>query len=74
MPFNKEVSDHFYELGLDLLFLGYTREDLEIWITKAEEEDAFEECDGLLRALKYEDVAKELGYDYDYGEEEEDFI
>ena len=37
MPFNKDVSDHFYELGLDLLFIGYTRADLRLWIKKAEE-------------------------------------
>ena len=34
MPFNKDVSDHFYELGLDLLFLGYSREDVELWMNK----------------------------------------
>lgn len=63
MPFNKEISDHFYELGLDLLFLGYTKEDIELWIMSAEKEDSFEECDGLLRALnKSNDVV--------YGEEE----
>tara|TARA_R110001606_G_scaffold182604_1_gene329283 strand:+ start:2739 stop:2936 length:198 start_codon:yes stop_codon:yes gene_type:complete len=63
MPFNKEISDHFYELGLDLLFLGYTKEDIEIWIRSAEEEDSFEECDGLYRALNKSN-------DIFYGEEE----
>ena len=71
MPFNKDVSDHFYELGLDLLFLGYSREDVELWIQKAEEDESYEECDGLLRALNYKSNAED---DYYYGEEEEDFI
>ncbi len=71
MPFKKEVSDHFYELGLDLLFIGYTREDLRLWIKKAEEDESYEECDGLLRALNYKSNAED---DYYYGEEEEDFI
>lgn len=63
MPFNKEISDHFYELGLDLLFLGYNKKDIELWIRSAEEEDSFEECDGLQRALnKSNDIV--------YGEEE----
>ena len=34
MPFNKDVSDHFYELGLDLLFIGYTRADLSFGLRK----------------------------------------
>jgi hypothetical protein len=71
MPFNKDVSDHFYELGLDLLFLGYSREDVELWIQQAEEDESYEECDGLLRALNYKSNAED---DYYYGEEEEDFI
>jgi hypothetical protein len=71
MPFNKDVSDHFYELGLDLLFLGYSREDVELWIEQAEEDESYEECDGLLRALNYKSNAED---DYYYGEEEEDFI
>ena len=71
MPFNKDVSDHFYELGLDLLFLGYTREDVELWIEQAEEDECYEECDGLLRALNYKSGVDD---DYYYGEEEEDFI
>jgi len=64
MPFNKDISDHYYELGLDLLFLGYTREDIEIWIREAEQKDSFEECDGLQKALNYSD-------NIDYGEEED---
>jgi hypothetical protein len=71
MPFNKDVSDHFYELGLDLLFLGYSREDVELWIEQAEEDECYEECDGLLRALNYKGNVDD---DYYYGEEEEDFI
>ena len=71
MPFNKDVSDHFYELGLDLLFLGYSREDVELWIEQAEEDEGYEECDGLLRAWNYKDNVDD---DYDYGEEEEDII
>ena len=71
MPFNKDVSDHFYELGLDLLFLGYSRKDVEMWIEKAEEDECYEECDGLLRALYYK---SDVDDDYYYGEEEEDFI
>ena len=72
MPFNKDVSDHFYELGLDLLFLGYSRKDVEMWIQQAEEDESYEECDGLLRALNYKSNAED---DYYYGEEEEeDFI
>jgi hypothetical protein len=71
MPFNKDVSDHFYELGLDLLFLGYTKKDIELWIEQAEEDESYEECDGLLRALNYKSNAED---DYYYGEEEEDFI
>ena len=71
MPFNKDVSDHFYELGLDLLFLGYYREDVELWIEQAEEDESYEECDGLLRALNYKGNVDD---DYYYGEEEEDFI
>jgi hypothetical protein len=71
MPFNKDVSDHFYELGLDLLFLGYTRKDVELWIEKAEEDECYEECDGLFRALNYK---SDVDDDYYYGEEEEDFI
>ena len=71
MPFNKDVTDHFYELGLDLLFLGYSREDVELWIEQAEEDESYEECDGLLRALNYKSNAED---DYYYGEEEEDFI
>jgi len=71
MPFNKDVSDHFYELGLDLLFLGYSRKDVEMWIEKAEEDECYEECDGLLRALNYK---SDVDDDYYYGEEEEDFI
>jgi hypothetical protein len=71
MPFNKDVSDHFYELGLDLLFLGYSREDVELWIEQAEKDESYEECDGLLRALNYKSNAED---DYYYGEEEEDFI
>lgn len=70
MPFNKDVSDHFYELGLDLLFLGYTKKDIELWIEQAEEDESYEECDGLLRALNYKSNAED---DYYYGEEE-DFI
>lgn len=72
MPFNKDVSDHFYELGLDLLFIGYTRADLRLWIKKAEEDESYEECDGLLRALNFKGSIEEMGYNY--GEEEEDFI
>jgi hypothetical protein len=71
MPFNKDVSDHFYELGLDLLFLGYTKKDIRLWIEQAEEDESYEECDGLLRALNYKSNAED---DYYYGEEEEDFI
>ena len=33
--------------------------------------EAYEECDGLLRALNYKSNAED---DYYYGEEEEDFI
>ena len=72
MPFNKDVSDHFYELGLDLLFLGYSREDVELWIEQAEEDECYEECDGLLRALNFKGSMEEIRHRD--GEEEEDFI
>ena len=42
-----------------------------MWIEKAEEDECYEECDGLLRALNYK---SDVDDDYYYGEEEEDFI